>query len=311
MKKIVTLLAVAAMTVSVAFAQDINAVLETYNNGAMELEMGNKEAALGYFQSAITEAQKLGEAGAEIVGNCQAYIPALLYDIANDKIETKQFDAAYDYLTKTKEAAELYGDTAKAAQAKAKMSQVLMQKANTLVKAKDYAGAIAACNQIMADNPDNAMAALLLGQCYSATGNFDKAEEALAIAAANGKEKQANKELSKLFAKKAAVAFNEKKTQLAYDFAVKSNEYLENSRALNIAGKTAMQLGKLEEGLAYLEKYVAAAPNAKDANQMRFNIAAAAQKLGDKEKAKEYYQQILADPKLGAEAKKQLDALNK
>jgi tetratricopeptide (TPR) repeat protein len=198
-----------------------------------------------------------------------------------------------------------------AAQAKAKMSQVLMQKANTLVKAKDYAGAIAACNLILADNPDNAMAALLLGQCYSATGNFDKAEEALAIAAANGKEKQANKELSKLFAKKAAVAFNEKKTQLAYDFAVKSNEYLENSRALNIAGKTAMQLGKLEEGLAYLEKYVAAAPNAKDANQMRFNIAAAAQKLGDKEKAKEYYQQILADPKLGAEAKKQLDALNK
>ena len=59
MKKIVTLFAAAAMTVSVAFAQDINAVTEIYNNGAMELEMGNKESALNYFQSAITEAEAL------------------------------------------------------------------------------------------------------------------------------------------------------------------------------------------------------------------------------------------------------------
>ena len=69
MKKIVMLIAAAAMTVSVAFAQDINAVTDIYNNGAMELEMGNKESALNYFQSALTEAEALGEAGAEIIAN--------------------------------------------------------------------------------------------------------------------------------------------------------------------------------------------------------------------------------------------------
>jgi tetratricopeptide (TPR) repeat protein len=311
MKKIVMLFAAAAMTVSVAFAQDINAVTEIYNNGAMELDMGNKEAALGYFQSALTEAEALGEAGAAIADNCKATIPFLMISIANDYISADQYDSAYGYLVKAEEAANLYGDAAKAAEAKAKASQVLMAKANDLLKAKDYAGAIAVYGQIMADEPTNAMAALRLGQCYAATGDNAKAEEVLAVAAANGQEKQANKQLSTIYVKKAAAALKAKQTQEAFDLAVKSNEYLENATALKIAGQAAMALGKTAEALPYLEKYVELSPNAKDANQMRFNIAATAQKLGDKEKAKAYYQQILTDPKLGAAAKQQFDALNK
>ena len=305
MKKIVMLFAAAAMTVSVAFAQDINAVTEIYNNGAMELDMGNKEAALGYFQSALIEAEALGEAGAAIADNCKATIPFLMISIANDYISADQYDSAYGYLVKAEEAANLYGDAAKAAEAKAKASQVLMAKAN------DHAGAIAVYGQIMADEPTNAMAALRLGQCYAATGDNAKAEEVLAVAAANGQEKQANKQLSTIYVKKAAAALKAKQTQEAFDLAVKSNEYLENATALKIAGQAAMALGKTAEALPYLEKYVELSPNAKDANQMRFNIAATAQKLGDKEKAKAYYQQILTDPKLGAAAKQQFDALNK
>lgn len=311
MKKIVTLFAAAAMTVSVAFAQDINAVTEIYNNGAMELEMGNKEAALGYFQSALTEAEALGEAGVAIVDNCKATIAVLMISIAKDYIGADQYDAASELLAKAEEAANLYGDVTKAAEAKALANQVLMAKANDLLKAKDYVGAIEVYGQIMAEDPNNAMAALRLGQCYAATGNNDNAEEALAIAAANGQEKQANKQLSTIYVKKAAAALKEKNTQAAFDFAVKSNEFLENATALKVAGQAALALGKTQDGLTYLEKYVEVSPNAKDANQMRFNIAATAQKLGDKEKAKSYYEQILTDPKLGAAAKQQFDALNK
>ena len=60
MKKIVMLFAAAAMTVSAAFAQDINAVTDTFNNAGMELNMGNKEAALTEYQSALAEAEALG-----------------------------------------------------------------------------------------------------------------------------------------------------------------------------------------------------------------------------------------------------------
>ena len=305
------LFAAAAMTVSVAFAQDINAVTETYNNGAMELEMGNKESAIGYFQTAITEAEALGEAGVEIITNCQMMIPAVMISLANDFIEAEDFDTAMDWLTKAEEAAKLYGDVEKAADAAAKKNQVLMKQAADLLKAKDYANAIVVYEQIMAIDPTNGRAALQMGQAYNASGNQEKAEEAFNIAAANGQEKQANKQLSNLYIKKASAALKAKKTQEAYDFAVKSNEYLENANAYKIAGQCSMTLGKTAEGLPLLEKYVELSPNAKDANQMRFNIAATAQKLGDKEKAKAYYEQVLTDPKLGPQAQAQLNALNK
>lgn len=311
MKKIVMLFAAAAMTVSVAFAQDINAVTETYNNGAMELEMGNKEAALGYFQAALTEAEALGEAGMEIAENCKMTIPVVMISLANDLIEANEYDAAAEWLTKAEEAAALYGDTEKAADAAAKKNQILMKKAADLLKAKDYTNAIVVYEQIMAIDPTNGRAALQMGQAYNASGNQEKAEEAFNVAAANGQEKQANKQLSNLYVKKASAALKAKKTQEAYDFAVKSNEYLENANAYKIAGQCSMALGKAAEGLPLLEKYVELSPNAKDANQMRFNIAATAQKLGDKEKAKAYYEQVLSDPKFGPQAQAQLNALNK
>ena len=305
------LFAAAAMTVSVAFAQDINAVTETYNNGAMELEMGNKEAALGYFQAALTEAEALGDAGIEIAENCKMTIPVVMISLANDLIEASEYDAATEWLTKAEEAATLYGDTEKAADAAAKKNQVLMKQAADLLKAKDYANAIVVYEQIMAIDPTNGRAALQMGQAYNASGNQEKAEEAFNIAAANGQEKQANKQLSNLYIKKASAALKAKKTQEAYDFAVKSNDYLENANAYKIAGQCSMTLGKTAEGLPLLEKYVELSPNAKDANQMRFNIAATAQKLGDKEKAKAYYEQVLTDPKFGPQAQAQLNALNK
>lgn len=309
MKKIVMLFAAAAMTVSAAFAQDINAVAELYNNGAMELDMGNKEIALDYFQTALTQAEALGEEGATIVDNCKMTIPILMISLANDFIEAQDYDAAMEWFSKAEEAATLYGDTDKAADAAAKKSQLLMKKASELVKAKDYANAIVVYEQIMAADPTNGRAALTMGQAYNALGETDKAEAAFAVAAANGQEKQANKQLSNMYVKKASAALKAKKTQEAYDFAVKSNEYLENANAYKIAGQCAMVLGKTAEGLPLLEKYVELSPNASDANQMKFNIAATAQKLGDKEKAKTYYEQVLTDPKLGPQAQQQLNTL--
>lgn len=311
MKKIVSLLAAAAMAVSVAFAQDINEVTDMFNYGNEALSVGDKESALEHFQNALTAAEDLGEAGSAIAENCKAVLPHLMISIAKDYSNSDRFDEAIALLAKAEEAATLYGDTSRAAEAKSVANQALMAKANDLVKSKDYANAIAVYNQIMASNPTNAMAALRLGQCYSATGDIAKAEEAFLIAAENGQEKQANKQLSTLYVKKAAASLKAKNTQEAYDYAVKSISFQENANALKIAGQTAMSLGKTAEGIAFLEKYVEVSPNASDANQMRFNIAATAAKLGNKETAKKYYEMLLTDAKFGPAAKQQLDALNK
>ena len=310
MKKIFMFFAAVAMTAGIASAQDINSVTETYNNGAMELEMGNKEAALGYFQAALTAAEELGEEGMQIADNCKNTIPVLMNSIAKDYIKAEQFDAALEQLNKTIEAAGLYGNAEVAEDAKALINQTLMAKGNDMINNKDFAGAIEVYNQIMAAEPANAMAALRLGMAYGAAGNIEEAEKAYLVAAENGQDKNAYKQLSNLFVKKAAAVLKTKNYAQAVEFALKSNEYLENATAMKVAGTAASALQKNEEAIQYLEKYLELSPNAKDAAQMKYTIAATAQVLGDKAKAKEYYQQILSDPKFGPTAKQMLESLN-
>ena len=309
MKKIFMFFAAVAMTAGIASAQDINSVTETYNNGAMELEMGNKEAALGYFQAALTAAEELGEEGMQIADNCKNTIPVLMNSIAKDYIKAEQFDAALEQLNKTIEAAGLYGNAEVAEDAKALINQTLMAKGNDLINNKDFAGAIEVYNQIMAAEPTNAMAALRLGMAYGAAGNTEEAEKAYLIAAENGQEKNAYKQLSNLFVKKAAAVLKTKNYAQAVEFALKSNEYLENATAMKVAGTAASALQKNAEAIQYLEKYLELSPNAKDAAQMKYTIAATAQVMGDNAKAKEYYTMILADPKFGATAKQMLESI--
>ena len=310
MKKIFMFFAAVVMAAGIASAQDINSVTETYNNGAMELEMGNKEAALGYFQAALTAAEELGEEGMQIADNCKSTIPVLMESIAKDLIKAEQYDAAIEMLNQTIEVSDNLGNAAQAEECKSLIYQTLMAKGNGLINSKDFAGAIEVYNQIMAADPTNAMASLRLGMAYGATGNTEAAEAAYLVAAQNGQEKNAYKQLSSLFVKKAAAVLKTKNYAEALEFAVKSNEYLENATAMKVAGTAASALKKNEEAIQYLEKYLELSPNAKDANQMKYTIAATAQVLGDKEKAKTYYQQILSDPNFGPTAKQQLETLN-
>ena len=300
--------AAVVMAAGIASAQDINSVTETYNNGAMELEMGNKEAALGYFQAALTAAEELGEEGMQIAENCKNTIPVLMGSIAKDLIKAEQFDAALEQLNKTIEACNTLG-TASAEEYKSLINQTLMAKGNELINNKDFAGAIEVYSKIMAEDPTNAMASLRLGMAYGATGNTEAAEAAYLVAAENGQEKNAYKQLSNLLVKQAAAVLKTKKYAEAIELAVKSNEYLENATAMKVAGTAASALQKNEEAIQYLEKYLELSPNAKDAAQMKYTIAATAQVMGDKEKAKTYYQQILADPKFGPTAAEQIKTL--
>ena len=308
MKKIFMFFAAVVMAAGIASAQDINSVTETYNNGAMELEMGNKEAALGYFQAALTAAEELGEEGMQIAENCKNTIPVLMGSIAKDLIKAEQFDAALEQLNKTIEACNTLG-TGSAEEYKSLINQTLMAKGNDLINNKDFAGAIEVYNQIMAEDPTNAMASLRLGMAYGATGNTEAAEAAYLVAAQNGQEKNAYKQLSNLLVKQAAAVLKTKKYAEAIELALKSNEYLENATAMKVAGTAASALQKNEEAIQYLEKYLELSPNAKEASQMKYTIAATAQVMGDKEKAKTYYQQILSDPKFGPTAKQMLESL--
>ena len=309
MKKIFLMLVAAAMTALTVSAQDIAQATENYNNGAMELQMGNKDAALNYFQTALTMAEALGEEGAEVATNCKNAIPVLMVSIAKDLIKAANFDGAIEQLNKAIEVAESYGNADAAEDAKTLVPQVLMSKAGDMLNAKNFAGAAETYQQVVAADTTNGMAALRLGMALGALGKNAEAENAYLLAARHGQEKNAMKQLSSTYVKQAAAFLKVKKYQEAVDAALKSNEYQENATAMKVAGTAASQLKKNEDAIKYLEKYLELSPNAKDAVQMKYTIAATAQTMGNNAKAKEYYQQIVSDPKFGPTAQEMLKAL--
>ena len=309
MKKIFLMLVAAAMTALTVSAQDINQATENYNNGAMELQMGNKDAALGYFQTALTMAEALGDEGAEIAANCKNTIPALMASIGKDLVKAEDFTNAIEQLKKAAEVAEAYGNAEVIEDVTTLIPQVLMSQAGNLLNAKDFAGAAAIYQQVVDADPANGMAALRLGMALGSLGKTAEAEAAYLQAVENGQEANAKKQLSNMFVKQAAALLKAKNYQGAVDAALKGNDYLENATAMKVAGTAASQLKKNEDAIKYLEKYLELTPNAKDAAQMKYTIAATAQTMGNNAKAKEYYQQIVSDPKFGPTAQEMLKAL--
>ncbi|MBR2127546.1 MAG: tetratricopeptide repeat protein [Bacteroidales bacterium] len=309
MKKIFLLITAAVVSAGIMSAQDINQATENYNNGAMELDMGNKEAALTCFQTALTMAEALGDEGAELAANCKNIIPNVMLSLAKDFIKADNFDGAVEQLNKTAEAAELYGAPETAAEAKDMIPTVYLSKGNGLLKAKDVAGATAAFQQVLALDPTNGMASLLLGQALTAQGKVAEAEAAYLQAAENGQETNAKKQLSKMYLKLAQAALKGKKSQDAYDHAVKANSFIEDANAYKIAASAAQQLGKNADCIANYEKYLEMKPNAKDAAGVKFTIGALYQQTGNKAKAKEFYQMVVNDPQYGASAQEQLKTL--
>lgn len=313
MKKIFLFFAAVVMTAGVLSAQDINQATESYNNGAMELQMGNNGAALEYFQSALTMGEALGDEGADLVANCKKAICSTNLAMAKDLYNAKDFAGAVAAFQKTKEIAEGYGEAEIAAEAADLIGQTELLKINTegqaALKAKDYATAITCFTKVLEMDPENGNAGILLGQAYMRAQKYDEAIAALEKAAENGQKRNADKLISQIYLQKAQAASKGKKYQEAIDLATKSNEVLESGNAYKIAAGAYQQLGKNEECIAAYEKYLELSPKAKDKGGVNFTIAALYQQAGNKEKAKEYYEKVGNDPKYGAAAQEQLKTL--
>ena len=313
MKRIFLFFAAVVMTAGVLSAQDINQATESYNNGAMELQMGNNGAAIEYFQSALTMGEALGDEGAELVANCKKAICSAYLGMAKDLYNAKDFEGAVNAFTKTKEVAEGYGEAEIAAEAAGLIDQTNILKFNTegkaAMKAKDFPTAIANFNKVLELDPANGAVYVQLGQAYMNAGQLDEAVAALESAKANGQEANANKLISNIYLKKAQAANKAKKYQEVIDFAAKSNEALENGNAYKLTASALQKLGKNSECIAAYEKYLEVTPKAKDASGIICTIAVLYQQAGNKAKAKEYYEKIVNDPQFGATAQEQLKTL--
>lgn len=303
--------AAAVMSIGMATAQDINKAIEAANSGNEAFQLGEYQLAIDAFKSSLTIAEGLGEQGAEHANTCKTAIGNIYLAFAKNLIKSGDFDAALVKLDETIAVAEGYGATDTAADAKKLIPQVYMQKGNTALKAKDLANAITAYAKVAELDPANGDAYLRLGRAYAASGKIEDAVAAYETAAANGEEADAKKQLSTIFLKKAQASRKAQKWQDMLDNALKALSYVESANALNFAGEASVKLGKAQQGIEYFEKFLQVSPNAKNASQVKYQIADAAQKSGNKAKALEYFKMIVSDPQFAEYATFQINELSK
>ena len=313
MKKFLLIVAAAVMSAVTVSAQDLAQATETYNNGAMELQMGNNALALEHFQNALSMAETLGDDAIDLVNNCKKAICSTSLSIAKELYNAKDFEAAITAFEKAKSVAETYGEAEIAEEAAELTGQTWKLKYNTDAKAamsaKNYDEAAANFKKVLELDPANGNTAIQLAQAYMKSSKLDDALEALETAKANGQEANANKMISQIFLMKAQASLKAKNYQAVMDLAAKSNEALENANAYKLAASAAQKLGKNNDCIALYEKYLEISPKAKDAAGVICTVAVLYQQAGNKAKAKEYYEKIVNDPQFGATATEQLKTL--
>ena len=307
MKRIFVAIAALGLAATVATAQDFNAAVDAFNAGAQALET-NKTEALAQFRTALTEASACeGEEATDLVAKCKEIIPNTLLSIAKEQINEATYDEALATLAEAKTVATEYGVSAAIEEAETLVPNTYMRKGSTLLKEKNFDGAALAFGEAVKLTPEDGQANLLLGQALVQGGKTDDAITALTKASELGEE-QAGKLLSTTYLKKGMALVKAGKNAEAIEALEKSNSYVESANAYKLIASAYTKSGKSAKAIEAYKKYLEISPNAKDAADIQFTIAATAQKAGDKATAKEYYKK-LAGSKYAAQAEAQLKNL--
>lgn len=306
MKRFFVAIAALGLAAAVASAQDFNAAVDAYNAGAQAMET-NKTEALAQFRTALEQAKACTEEEApEFVVKCQTAITGTLLSIAKEQINEAAYDEAIATLNEAKKTAAEFEQAEAVAEAETLVPNVYMRKGSTLLQNKDFAGAAATFKELVAVSPEDAKAHLLLGQALMQVDPA-AAIEALTKAHEQG-EANAAKLLATAYLREGQNLLKAGKNLDAVAALEKSNSFGESANAYKLMASAYTKAGKSKESIGAYKKYLEVSPNAKDAADIMFTIAATAQKAGDKATATEYYKK-LAGTKYAAQAEAQLKTL--
>ena len=311
MKKMILTLAAVILSAGLVSAQDMAQATETAKNANEALVAKDYAKALEGFKEALNLAQACGEEGEELVGTCKSVIPSIVLSIAKNEIKDSKYDEGITGLEEAIKVAEEYGNDDVIGEAASLIPQVKKQKAASLFNDKDYAGAAAVFKEIVEADPEDGASALRLGMALSNTGDKDGAIAAFKQAAEHGQDANAHKQLANIYLKDAQALLKEKKFKEAIAACEESNTFSESANAYKLAASAASQLKDNAKAIGFYEKYLAIAPDAKDANGIITTVAVLYQQSGNKAKAIEYYQKVVNDAQYGATAKQQIEALKK
>ena len=291
MKRLFTALAALGLSAIMLSAQDFNAAVEAFNAGAQALETSKTEA-LAQFRAALEQASACeGEEAEELVGKCKEAITSTLISVAKEQINDANYDEALITLSEAKTLAAEYENESAAASVSELVPNVYLRKGSVQLKDKDFAGAAASFKEVVALNPEDAQANLLLGQALLQGGNTDDAIVSLTKANELGSP-QAPKALSSAYLRQGQAFAKAGKNADAVTAYEKSIEVAPSANAYKLLAGTYTKLGKNSAAIDAYKKYLELEPKAKDAADVIYTIAATAEKAGNKATAKEYYQKL-------------------
>ena len=270
--------------------QGLKEANEAARTASAALSQGDYVSALAGFQSALKVAQECGKNGEKLVDVCKGIIPKTMAAIANQKLIDKDYDGALFNLHQALLACNEYGDDATKADIDALLPQVYVVQGASLADAGSYEAAAEAFAKARELNPADGLAALREGLALEGAGKGEEAVAAYKEAAENGQEHNATLQLGKYNIKSAVDAFNSKNYEKAVSDALASNNYVANPQTLQIAGQASQLLGKNTDAIIYFTDYMKAAPEAENYSQIAYTVGAIYQQMGDKAKAKEFFE---------------------
>lgn len=311
MKKIILAIAAAVLTAGFVSAQDLATATETYNNGAEQLQLGDKAAALGLFRQALEMGESLGDEGADLVANCKKTIPALMLSIGKDAFNNKDFDDAAAKFAEAAEVAKTYENEEVAEEATSLIPQAYLRAGTAALSAKDMETAAAQFRKVLELDPTNGNAAFYLGQALNASNDLAGAKEAFRTAMANGQEANAKKQLGTIVLKEAQAALKDGKNAEVVTLITQADEedLITNAAAYQLAASASTKLNKTADAIKFYEKFLEADPSNKNAGAIAYTVGALYQGQNNKAKALEFYKKSVAAGY--ADAQKMVDALSK
>ena len=306
MKKILTL-ALSLFAVVALYAQDLESATNTYNEAANALNAGDKESALNYFKQALADAEVIGPEAEELANNCKKYIPVVTFSIGKEKAANGDYEGGIAVMYEAAELAEAYGQDDVKAEALDLIPQIYMQQGNLCLNNKSYAQAVENYKKVVEIKPNDGNAWLRLGQSASRIGDEEQAVEALMKASELGQKNAADKALNSLYVGKANAFLKAKKYQEAFENAEKSLQYADNAVAHQIAGTAAVQLKNSGAAIDHFKAFLELSPNAKNSDQIKYQLATSYEAVSDKENACVYYKAILNNPQFKEYAKHKIE----
>lgn len=153
MRKIAGILVVSAIIGSNLKAQELNDVIQAYNEGAKSMQT-DVPAAIQAFEKVVTLSDKVGETANDLRQKAIQVLPGLYFKVANDNLKGKKPAAEIIKSAKTAAAAaEKYGNATVKDNAGKVMVQAYNIMATDFFARKDYENALSAFDSLLVINP--------------------------------------------------------------------------------------------------------------------------------------------------------------